>query len=191
MQVIHHMLSLTEIKTGKRILWNAEPYVVVEYQHSFLGRGGAVMRTKLKNLLSGAIIDYTFQDKDKVEEAEVVKSKAQFLYHTGDEYAFMNMEDYDQFTLDKRVLGPLADYLIDGTEVTMLHWNGRPLNIELPIKMTFVVSEAPPGIKGDTASGGDKVVTLETGMLLTTPLFIKTGDRVIVNTEKGTYVSRA
>lgn len=191
MQVIHHMLSLTEIKTGKRILWNAEPYVVVEYQHSFLGRGGAVMRTKLKNLLSGAIIDYTFQDKDKVEEAEVVKSKAQFLYHTGDEYAFMNMEDYDQFTLDKRVLGPLADYLIDGTEVTMLHWNGQPLNIELPIKMTFVVSEAPPGIKGDTASGGDKVVTLETGMLLTTPLFIKTGDRVIVNTEKGTYVSRA
>lgn len=191
MQVIHHMLSLTEIKTGKRILWNAEPYVVVEYQHSFLGRGGAVMRTKLKNLLSGAIIDYTFQDKDKVEEAEVVKSKAQFLYHTGDEYAFMNMEDYDQFTLDKSVLGPLADYLIDGTEVTMLHWNGQPLNIELPIKMTFVVSEAPPGIKGDTASGGDKVVTLETGMLLTTPLFIKTGDRVIVNTEKGTYVSRA
>jgi elongation factor P len=185
------MLSLTEIKTGKRILWNAEPYVVVEYQHSFLGRGGAVMRTKLKNLLSGAIIDYTFQDKDKVEEAEVVKSKAQFLYHTGDEYAFMNMEDYDQFTLDKSVLGPLADYLIDGTEVTMLHWNGRPLNIELPIKMTFAVSDAPPGIKGDTASGGDKVVTLETGMMLTTPLFIKTGDRVIVNTEKGTYVSRA
>lgn len=191
MQVIHLMLSLTEIKTGKRILWNAEPYVVVEYQHSFLGRGGAVMRTKLKNLLSGAIIDYTFQDKDKVEEAEVVKSKAQFLYHTGDEYAFMNMEDYDQFTLDKSVLGPLADYLIDGTEVTMLHWNGRPLNIELPIKMTFAVSDAPPGIKGDTASGGDKVVTLETGMMLTTPLFIKTGDRVIVNTEKGTYVSRA
>ncbi|MFZ1654856.1 MAG: elongation factor P [Candidatus Moraniibacteriota bacterium] len=185
------MLNLTEIKTGKRILWNEEPYVVVEYQHSFLGRGGAVMRTKLKNLLSGAIIDYTFQDKDKVEEAEVAKSKAQYLYHTGDEYSFMNMEDYDQFTLDKSVLGPLAEYLIDGTEVTMLNWNGRPLNIELPIKMTFTVLDAPPGIKGDTASGGDKVVTLETGMTLTTPLFIKTGDRVIVNTEKGTYVSRA
>ncbi len=185
------MLNLTEIKTGKRILWNEEPYVVVEYQHSFLGRGGAVMRTKLKNLLSGAIIDYTFQDKDKVEEAEVIKSKAQYLYHTDDEYSFMDMEDYDQFTLDKSVLGPLAEYLIDGTEVTMLNWNGRPLNIELPIKMTFTVADAPPGIKGDTASGGDKVVTLETGMSLTTPLFIKTGDRVIVNTEKGTYVSRA
>lgn len=185
------MLNLTEIKTGKRILWNEEPYVVVEYQHSFLGRGGAVMRTKLKNLLSGAIIDYTFQDKDKVEEAEVAKSKAQFLYHIGDEYSFMNMEDYDQFVLDKSVLGPLAEYLIDGTEVTMLNWNGRPLNVELPIKMTFTVADAPPGIKGDTASGGDKVVTLETGMMLTTPLFIKTGDRVIVNTEKGTYVSRA
>lgn len=185
------MLNLTEIKTGKRILWNEEPYVVVEYQHSFLGRGGAVMRTKLKNLLSGAIIDYTFQDKDKVDEAEVAKSKAQYLYHEGNEYSFMDMADYDQFTLDKETLGPLADYLVDGTEVTMLNWNGRPLNIELPIKMTFTVADAPPGLKGDTASGGDKVVTLETGMQLTTPLFIKTGDRVIVNTEKGTYVSRA
>ncbi len=185
------MLNLTDIKTGKRILWNEEPYVVVEYQHSFLGRGGAVMRTKLKNLLSGAIIDYTFQDKDKVDEAEVAKSKAQYLYHEGREYFFMNLEDYDQFTLDKDTLGPLADYLIDGTEVTMLNWNGQPLNIELPIKMTFAVADAPPGIKGDTASGGDKVVTLETGMALTTPLFIKTGDRVIVNTEKGSYVARA
>jgi elongation factor P len=185
------MLNLTEIKTGKRILWNEEPYIVVEYQHSFLGRGGAVMRTKLKNLLSGAIIDYTFQDKDKVDEAEVAKSKAQYLYHEGTEYSFMNMEDYDQFTLGKETLGPLADYLVEGTEVTMLNWNGRPLNIELPIKMTFLVTDAPPGLKGDTASGGDKVVTLETGMQLTTPLFIKTGDRVIVNTEKGNYVSRA
>ncbi len=185
------MLNLTEIKTGKRILWNDEPYIVVEYQHSFLGRGGAVMRTKLKNLLSGAIIDYTFQDKDKVDEAEVTKSKAQYLYHAGDEYTFMSMDDYDQFALDKSVLGPLAEYLIDGTEVTMLNWNGKPLNVELPIKMTFTVADAPPGLKGDTASGGDKVVTLETGMQLTTPLFVKAGDRVIVNTEKGTYVSRA
>ncbi len=185
------MLNLTEIKTGKRILWNEEPYIVVEYQHSFLGRGGAVMRTKLKNLLSGAIIDYTFQDKDKVDEAEVTKSKAQYLYREGDVYTFMNMEDYDQFVLDRATLGSLADYLVEGTEVTMLNWNGRPLNIELPIKMTFTVVDAPPGLKGDTASGGDKVVKLETGMSLTTPLFVKTGDRVVVNTEKGVYVSRA
>lgn len=185
------MLTLTEIKTGKKILWRDEPHIVLEYQHSFLGRGGAVMRTKLQNLLSGAIFDYTFQDKDKVDEAEVVSAKAQYLYHQDDEYSFMDMGSYDQFTLSKDILGGKADYLVEGTEVTILKWNDRPINVELPIKMTFLVTDAPPGIKGDTASGGDKVVTLETGMTVTTPLFVKTGDRVIVNTEKGEYVSRA
>ncbi len=184
-------MNLTDIKTGKKILWNEEPFIVLEYQHSFLGRGGAVMRTKLQNLLSGAIVDYTFQDKDKVEEAEVVKAKAQYLYHQGNEYVFMDMGSYDQFSLDKKVLGSVAEYLIDGTEVTILKWNDQPLNVELPVKMTFLVTDAPPGIKGDTASGGDKVVTIETGRSVTTPLFVKAGDKIIVNTEKGTYVSRA
>ena len=185
------MMNLTEIKTGRRLLWNGEPYVVVEYQHSFLGRGGAVMRTKLKNLLSGAIIDYTFQDKDKIEEAEVAKSKAQYLYHEGDGYSFMDMGNYDQFTLLKETLGNATDFLVEGTEITILNWNDRPINVELPIKVTLAVTDAPPGLRGDTASGGDKVVSLETGLQVTTPLFIKTGDKVIVNTEKGTYVSRA
>lgn len=184
-------MNLTDIKTGKKILWKEEPYLVLEYQHSFLGRGGAVMRTKLQNMLSGAIVDYTFQDKDKVEEAEVVSAKAQYLYHTGEEYSFMDMETYDQFTLSGEILGDNTAYLVDGTEVTILKWNDKPINVELPVKMTFLVTDAPPGIKGDTASGGDKVVTLETGLTVTTPLFIKTGDRVIVNTEKGEYVSRA
>lgn len=184
-------MNLTDIKTGKKILWKEEPYLVLEYQHSFLGRGGAVMRTKLQNMLSGAIVDYTFQDKDKVEEAEVVSAKAQYLYHTGEEYSFMDMETYDQFTLSGEILGDNTAYLVDGTEVTILKWNDKPINVELPVKMTFLVTDAPPGIKGDTASGGDKVVTLETGLTVTTPLFIKTGDRIIVNTEKGEYVSRA
>lgn len=185
------MLSLTEIKTGRSLLWNGEPYQVVEYQHTFLGRGGAVVRTKLKNLLSGAIIDYTFQEKDKVDEADIARSTAQYLYHEGEQYSFMDMETYDQFTLSKNVLGSMTDYLIEGTEITILNWDDRPITIELPIKMTLTVTEAPPGLRGDTASGGDKVVTLETGLKVTTPLFIKTGDRVIVNTERGTYVSRA
>lgn len=185
------MLNLTDIKNGRRILWNEEPYVVLEYQHSFLGRGGAVMRTKLKNLLSGAIIDYTFQDKDKVDEAEVVKSKAQYLYRDENGATFMDMTDFDQFTLNANILGNATNYLIEGAEVTLLAWEGKPIAIELPVKVTLTVTDAPPGIKGDTASGGDKVVTLETGIQLTTPLFIKTGDKVIVNTEKGTYVSRA
>lgn len=185
------MLSLTEIKTGKKILFRDEPHLVLEYQHSKTGPQRAVLRTKLKNLVNGAIIDYTFKGAESAEEVEVTRATAQFLYHQGDEYSFMDMESYDQFTLDKGVLGSMSDYLVDGTEVTILKWNERPLNVELPVKMTFTVADAPPGIKGDTASGGDKVVTLETGLTVTTPLFVKTGDRIIVNTEKGEYVSRA
>ena len=185
------MLGLTEIKTGKKILWNGEPFVVLEYQHSKMGRAGAVLRTKLQNLLSGAIINQTFQGADKVEEAEIAKSSAQYLYHTGDEYLFMDTENYDQFSLSKKVLADVTQYLIEGTELAVLNWNEQPINIEIPVKVTLTVTDAPPGIKGDTASGGDKVVTLETGLQVTTPLFVKTGDSIIINTEKGTYVSRA
>lgn len=149
------------------------------------------MRTKLKNLLSGSIIDYSFQGSEKVEEAEISKSHAQYLYHEGDEYQFMDMVTFDQFSLSKSVLGDIPLYLVEGTEMSVLNWNQRPINVELPIKVTLTVTDAPPGIKGDTASGGGKVVTLETGLQITAPLFIKIDDRVIVNTEKGTYVSRA
>lgn len=185
------MIGINEIKTGKRIVWQDEPCLVMSHEHSKTGRAGAVLRTKLKNLLSGSIVDYTFQGADKVDEAEVAKSTAQYLYRDGDEYYFMNQEDYEQFALASDVLGDMAKYLIEGTEVEVLNWNGRAINVELPVKMTFTVAEAPPSIKGDTASGGDKVVTLENGLQVTTPLFIESGDKVIINTEKGTYVSRA
>lgn len=185
------MLGITEIKTGKKIIWNSEPYIVLDYQHSKIGRGGAVMRTKLKSLLSGAVIDYAFQGADKIEEAETSKSHAQYLYHEGEEYFFMDTESYDQFSLSKSVIGDAVRYLVDGTEVSILNWNNQPINVEIPVKVTLTVTDAPPGLKGDTASGGDKVVTLETGFQVTTPLFIKTGDKLIINTEKGTYVSRA
>jgi elongation factor P len=185
------MLNLTDIKTGKKIIWNNEPYIVLDYLHSMIGRGGAVMRTKLKNLLSGGIVDYTFQGAEKVEEAEISKSHAQYLYCEGEEYQFMDTATYDQFSLSKSVLGNMVMYLMEGTEVSILNWNARPINLEIPVKVTLKVTDAPPGIKGDTASGGGKMVTLETGLQLTTPLFVKAGDSIIVNTEKGTYVSRA
>ena len=185
------MLNITEIKTGKKIIYNNEPYIVLEYQHSKIGRGGAVMRTKMKNLLSGAIIDYAYQGADKIEEAEISKSHAQYLYHDGDEYLFMDTESYDQFSLSKAVLSGATNYLIEGMEVSVLNWNSHPINVEIPVKVTLTVTDAPPGIKGDSVSSGDKVVTLETGLQVTTPLFVKTGDKLLINTEKGTYVSRA
>ncbi|OGI21952.1 MAG: elongation factor P [Candidatus Moranbacteria bacterium RIFCSPHIGHO2_01_FULL_55_24] len=184
------MLGITEIKNGKKVIWNDEPYVVMDYQHSKTGRAGAVLRTKLKNLLTGAIIDHTFQGGDKLEEAEVSKSHAQYLYREGDNHVFMDMESYEQLSIPEKVLGDAVQYLVEGTEVTMLNWNDNAINVELPAKVVLTVTDAPPGIKGDTASGGDKMVTLETGLQITTPLFIKVGDRLIINTEKGTYVSR-
>lgn len=185
------MLNINEIKNGKNILWNNEPFVVLSSQHSKTGRAGAVLRTKLKNLINGAMIDKTFQGSDKVEEANISKSKAQYLYKDADGYHFMDTASYDQFSLPKEVIGDLSLYMIDGTEVTVLNFNSDPVNIELPIKIKFKVVEAPPGIKGDTASSGDKLVTIETGAKVTTPLFVETGDEIIVNTETGQYVSRA
>lgn len=186
-----NMLSLSDIKTGKNIILNDEPYTVTYHEHSKTGRAGAVLRTKLRNLRTGAMLDKTFQGYDKVEDAEISKSKSQYLYKDGDEYYFMDNENFEQFFLSADVLKDAISYLIEGTEVDILHFNGTPINIELPIKMKLRVVEAPPGIKGDTVSSGTKAVTLETGLKVNTPLFVDTDDIIIVNTQTGEYVSRA
>ncbi|KKP84052.1 MAG: Elongation factor P [Candidatus Moranbacteria bacterium GW2011_GWF2_35_54] len=175
------MLNISKIKSGKNIVVEGEPYKVLYDEHSKMGRAGAVLRTKLKNLATGAVLEKTFQGADKVNEADVEKTYAQYLYQDGDE----------QFSLPKKVIGDLANYLVEGVEVTIINFNGSPINIELPAKVTLTVTDAPPGIKGDTASSGDKLVTVETGAKITTPLFINEGDKIIVNTDKGEYVSRA
>lgn len=136
-------------------------------------------------------MEKTFQGSDKIEEAEISKSKAQFLYREGDSYFFMDSENYEQFSLSKSVLGDLKKYLIEGTEITVLNFKNSPINIELPIKMEFRVVESPPAIKGNTADGGSKLVTLETGVKVNTPLFVKLGDIIRINTETGEYVERA
>lgn len=185
------MLNLSDIKAGKNILWEDQPYLVLTHEHSKTGRAGAVLRTKLRNLLTGVVIDKTFQGSEKVDEADMSKTKAQYLYKEGNDYYFMDNDSYEQFFFSKEMLLNAPDYLIEGTEVTVLNFNGNPVNIELPIKVTLTVVEAPPGIKGDTAGTGGKVVTLETGLKVSAPLFINEGDKLIINTEKGEYVSRA
>jgi elongation factor P len=185
------MLNISEIKTGKKIVLDGEPYAVIYNEHSKMGRAGAVMRTKLKNLATGAVMEKTFQGADKVTEADITKSKAQFLYAEGDQFYFMDNETYDQFSIDRDALGDAPSYLIEGLEVTMLNFNGVPINIELPVKVTLTVTDAPPGLKGDTQSGGDKLVTVETGAKITTPLFVETGDKIVINTERGDYVSKS
>lgn len=185
------MIGIADIKTGKSILLNGMPFAVLYHEHSKMGRAGSVLRTKLKNLATGAVLEKTFQGAEQVEEAQITKSKAQFLYREGVDYCFMDNESYEQFSLSAETLGSNTEYLIEGTEVLFLNFNGAPINIELPIKMKLKVVEAPPGIKGNTVSTGGKTVTLETGKQVSTPLFVEAGDEIIVNTEKGEYVSRA
>ena len=185
------MLGINEIKAGKNILWEGAPYVVLTAEHSKTGRAGAVLRTKLKNLLNGSVLEKTFNGSDKADEADMSKSKAQYLYPEKDGLAFMDMTTYDQFSLAKDVVGDAYLYLLEGTEVSVLNFNDIPVNIELPIKVTLAVVEAPPGIKGDTAGTGGKVVKMETGLKVSAPLFVNEGDRLIINTETGSYVSRA
>ncbi len=185
------MLNISDIKTGKKIVMEGDPYAVLYHEHSKTGRAGAVLRTRLKNLRTGAVLERTFQGSDKVDEADVAKSKAQYLYKEGNSYAFMDMESYDQVSLSAETLAGAERYLVEGIEVTLLQFEGTPLTIELPPKVTLTVVDAPPGIKGDSVSSGDKLVKLETGLEVTTPLFVKEGDRILVNTDRGTYVSRA
>lgn len=185
------MLNISKIKSGKNIVLEGEPFKVLWDEHSKMGRAGAVLRTKLKNLMTGAVIEKTFQGADKVEEADIEKTYAQYLYLDNDGFAFMDSTNYEQFSLSKKVIGDFSDYLVEGVEVNIINFNGNPINIELPAKVELTVTYAPPGIKGDTASSGDKLVTVETGAKFTTPLFINEGDKIIVNTEKGEYVSRA
>ncbi len=184
------MLNFNEIKLGSVIKMNNEPYIVISAQHLKMGRGGAVLKTKLKNLLSGNVLDHTFKGSDKAEEADIEKTKADFLYSEGDDYYFMDQTSFEQFSLKKEDIGEQAKFLKEGQTVDVLNFNGRPVSVKLPIKIELKVTSAPPGIKGDTASGGTKQIELETGATINAPLFVKEGDVIRINTETGEYVER-
>lgn len=185
------MLNLSEIKTGKKIVIDGEPFVVIFDQHSKMGRAGAVLRTKLRNLRTGAILNKTFQGNDKVEPAEIQSKEAQYLYQSDEIFYFMDNEAYEQFELSGKIIGKGASFLKEGAIVNILYFEGQAINIDLPIKVDLAVTEAPPSIKGNTADGGSKQVTLETGAKVSVPLFIETGDIIRVNTQTGQYVERA
>lgn len=184
------MLTLTKIKVGTRIIVNDDPFVVLFSQHSKTGRAGAVLRTKLKNLKTGSCISKTFQGADKIEPAMIETKKAQFLYSDGDRYFFMDCRSYEQFDIDAAVIGESVKFLTEETEIDILYFDECPINIELPIKMEFEVIEAPPSIRGNTSDGGSKQVIIETGTKISTPLFIKTGDKIRINTQTGQYAER-
>lgn len=185
------MLSLSEIKIGALVKISDEPYVVIRADHHKMGRGGAVLKTKLRNLINGNILERTFQGNDKAEEAETDTSKANYLYKTETEAVFMNNETYEQFNLPLEQIGEKLEFLVEGTDVDILYFQGNPVALKLPIKVTLKVTSAPPGVKGNSAGNVTKVVELETGAQINAPMFINEGDSIIVNTDSGEYVSRA
>ena len=185
------MLSITDLKTGTKFTMDGDPYSVLSYYHSKMGRGGAVVKTKLKNLRTGSTIDKTFQGADRVDEADLSKKSATYLYSDEAEANFMDNESYDQFILPLSKIGDQKKYLVENSPVDILYFGSDPLNIELPIKMTFKVTSAPPAVKGNTASAVTKRVIIETGTTVDAPVFIKDGDSIIVDTRDSSYVGRA
>lgn len=185
------MLRLNQIKVGTIVELDGQPYQVLFAQFSKLGRGGAILRSKIKNLVTGATIDKTFKGEEKLEQAQLDRSEAQFLYKDDDAFNFMDQESFEQFALDTEQIGKKADFMTEGGNVTILAYNEKPLSIDLPIKMNFKVTEADPNVKGNTASAILKNATIETGATIRVPVFIKPGDQIIIDTRDGKYVERA
>ena len=185
------MLALNEIKVGKILLINNEPYIVIRTDHHKMGRGGAVLKTKLKNLISGSVLDQTYQGSEKAEEATSEKRKANFMYKDENEVYFMDNENFEQFNLPLDRVGEKIKYLKDGMDVDVLYFQGRPETIDLPIKIELKVVSAPPGVKGNSAGNVTKQVELETGTSIAVPMFVKEGDVIRINTDTGEYVERA
>ena len=178
---------MNELKLGKVINLNNDPYQIVYTQHIKVARGGAVLKTKLKNLVTGSTLEKTFSGSDNVEEADIINRQANFLYQQGADYFFMDNESFEQFQFNEDTLGDLVKYLKEGQEVNVLIFNNNPVSISLPKK---IISESKLTYLSNSSGAVTKVITLETGLEIRTPLFIKAGDKLKINTETGEYVER-
>ncbi|OGY54872.1 MAG: elongation factor P [Candidatus Buchananbacteria bacterium RIFCSPLOWO2_01_FULL_56_15] len=186
------MLSISDIRQGTICQINGEPFEVIYTQHVQMGRGGAILRLKLKSLSSGNVLEKTLKGADGLEAADVSRSKVNFLYRDAEGFHFMDNASYEQFSLAESVIGDRKHFLKEGVEVNLLLFDGTPIAVQLPTKMEFTVTSTVPGIKGDTAQGKvTKPATIETGYQVNVPLFVKEGDVIRINTETGEYVERA
>jgi elongation factor P len=184
------VIDVNELRKGVTFTLDGELWKVIGYQHHKPGRGKAVIRTKLRNLRSGATLDKNFTSGDRVQDIRLDHQTVQYLYSDGDFYHFMDVESYEQFPLPNAVLEEAKPYLVENTEIELSSYEGEPLDVELPITVDLRVIEAPPGFAGDTASGATKEVTLETDLRLQVPLFIEEGDVLRIDTRDARYVTR-
>jgi elongation factor P len=185
------MISVNDFRTGLTIELDGDVWQVIEFMHVKPGKGAAFVRSKLRNLRTGSIQERTFRAGEKVQRAIVETRQMQYLYESGGEYTFMDMETYDQITLPAERLQYELNFLQENMVVNIVSYKGETIGIQLPNTVELEVVETEPGIRGDTATGGSKPAKLSTGFVVTVPLFINVGDRLIIDTRTGQYVSRA
>jgi elongation factor P len=184
-------ITTNDLKNGMTLNLPEGLFTVVEFQHVKPGKGGAFVRTTLKNVRTGAVLDRTFRAGEKVDQAVIDKREMQFLYRDGDDYVFMDNTSYDQIHVGRGALGAAAGFVVDGSTAVMSTYNGEIVGVELPAAVDLAVTQTEPGVQGDRVSGARKLATLETGLVVQVPLFVNTGDRVKVDTRSGEYLSRA
>ena len=184
------MISVNDFKTGLTIEVDGGIWQVIEFQHVKPGKGAAFVRSKLRNLRTGAIQEKTFRAGEKVAKAHIENRKMQYLYASGDNHVFMDNETYDQIELSSKQIEYELKFLKENMEVSIMMFQTETLGVQLPTTVTLEVTETEPGIKGDTASGGTKPATVETGLVVQVPFFVNEGDKLIINTSDASYVSR-
>lgn len=184
------MYSTPDFRKGLKIEINGEPFIMVEFQHVKPGKGGAFVRTSLKSLITGNVIDRTFRSGEKVDKPDLEEKEMQFLYESDGEFHFMDVETYEQLFLTAEQLGDARNYLQENVSVTVLLHNGKSIAVEVPIFVELEVTFTEPGVKGDTAAGATKPATLSTGMTVQAPLFVNEGDILKIDTRTGKYIER-
>jgi elongation factor P len=185
------LATTNDLKNGMTLNLDGQLWGVVDFQHVKPGKGGAFVRTKLKNVLTGKVVDRTFNAGVKVDVANVDRREMQYLYREGDDYVFMDVQDYEQPRIPAATVGDAANYLLEEQTATVAFNDGVPLYVDLPASVELTVSQTDPGVQGDRSTGGTKPATLETGAQVQVPLFITTGEKVKVDTRTGDYIGRA
>ncbi|MDO8674352.1 MAG: elongation factor P [Dehalococcoidia bacterium] len=184
------MISTGDLKKGVTIDLDGQLYYIVEYFHIKVGRGSAQVRIKLRDVRAGHLIERTFQAGEKFQRVYLDHRNAQFQYSDGDLYHFMDIETFEQFALNGQILGNATDYLLESMVVELLMYGEEPIGVEVPITVDLRVTQTDPGFKGDTATGGNKPATLETGLVVMVPLFVANGEVLKIDTRTGSYLER-
>ncbi len=184
------MISTGDLKKGISVVFDGQPVTILEWQHIKMGRGGAIVRIKFKNLVTGAIYERTYDAGERFERAYLERRQVQYSYNDGENYFFLDEETYEMIQMTAEQLGDAKSYLLDGMKLEVVYYNDLPISIDPPITVDLTVTYTEPGFKGDTATGGTKPATVETGLVVQVPLFVKTGDKIRVKTESGSYVER-